>query len=474
MAINPETLYGKLVEQHTISTLDESTGDVLLYVDRTVLNEYTSPQAFTGLRDAGRRPWRPQTALGVIDHVSPTDVERTSKVADTGAARQISYFTENCRDFGIKMFDISHRLQGIEHVVMPELGFVMPGLVLAAGDSHTTTYGAFGALGFGIGTSDIEHYLTTQTLVYRPLKTMHVRVGGSLPLGVTSKDLIMGFIRQVGADGAVGYAIEFSGAAISTLSIEGRMTLCNMAVECGARGALIAPDEKVYDYLKHRTLAPKGHNWEHAVAHWETLRSEPDALFEREVEVNAADIEPMVTWGTSPDQAVTIAERVPHLASEMNCSRQGDMRRAMTYMGLTEGTPLEGITIDRAFIGSCTNGRIEDLRDAAKVVRGRKVAPNVRAMIVPGSSTVRRQAELEGLDRVFVDAGFEWRQSGCSMCVAMNTDVLQAGERCASSTNRNFEGRQGSAGRTHLMSPAMVAASAIAGHLTDVRKIQGS
>jgi 3-isopropylmalate/(R)-2-methylmalate dehydratase large subunit len=467
----PQTLYEKLVDQHTVRLLDQAGLQRLLYVDRTVLNEYTSPQAFTGLRDAGRTVWRPKAALGVVDHVNSTDPQRSAQMPDAGGEGQVRYFERNCRDFGIELFDVLHPQQGIEHVVMPEIGAVLPGMVIAAGDSHTTTYGAFGALGFGIGTSDIEHYLATQTVIYRKLKTLRVNVYGSLPLGVTAKDLVMKLIRAIGADGATGYAVEFVGRAISELSVEGRMTLCNMIVEAGARGALIAPDAKVVAYLRARPRAPTGEAFDRAVAAWSALSSDPGATFDKEVTLDAATIEPMVTWGTSPDQAAPIGSRVPDPAEERDLERRRDLNRALTYMGLQAGALLSELKIDRAFIGSCTNARIEDLRDAAAVVQGRKVAPWVRAMLAPGSSAVRRQAADEGLDRIFIEAGFEWRQSGCSMCLAMNDDVLAVGERCASSTNRNFEGRQGAGGRTHLMSPAMVAAAAIAGRLVDVRTL---
>lgn len=464
------TLYDKLVDSHHVRSLDEQGDQLLLYVDRTVLNEYTSPQAFTGLREAGRPVWRPQAALGTVDHVNPTAALRTDKMPDAGAARQTAYFAENCRDFGIEIFDVLHPLQGIEHVVMPEIGLVMPGMVIAAGDSHTTTYGALGALGFGIGTSDIEHYLATQTLVYKRLKTMRVTVDGELAPGVRSKDIVMALIEAIGASGATGYAIEFQGPVIRSLSVEARMTMCNMAVECGARGALVAPDDKVVTYLAGKARAPKGALWDAAIEAWQALKSDEEATFDKEVTLSAADIAPMVTWGTSPDQAVGITQNVPDPSTETDPDRRRDMERALAYMGLQAGQRVDAITIQRAFIGSCTNARIEDLRDAARILDGRKVAVGVKAMVVPGSSSVRRQAEAEGLDRIFKSAGFEWRQSGCSMCLAMNDDILASGERCASSTNRNFEGRQGAGGRTHLMSPAMVAASAIAGHLADARQ----
>lgn len=469
----PRTLYDKLVDSHTVATLDPGGGTVLLYIDRSILNEYTSPQAFTGLRDAGRRAWRPEALLGVVDHVNSTAPHRMPQMPDAGGAEQVAYFGRNCRDFGIELFDILHPLQGIEHVVAPELGLILPGMIVAAGDSHTTTYGAFGALGFGIGTSDIEHMLATSTVVYRRLQSMRVEVSGELPVGVTAKDLVMSLIGRIGADGATGFALEFTGEAISALSVEGRMTICNMAVECGARGALMAPDDKVFSYLASRPRAPTGDDWRGAVAAWRQLRSDDNAVFDSVVTLRGEAIEPMVTWGTSPDQVVAVTGVVPDPDGGATPARRRDAARALAYMGLRPGTPLTDVRIDRAFIGSCTNARIEDLRDAAEVLRGRHVAPGVRGMVVPGSSAVRREAEAEGLDRVFIRAGFEWRQSGCSMCLAMNDDVLAPGERCASSTNRNFEGRQGAGGRTHLMSPAMVAAAAVRGRLADVRGFGG-
>lgn len=466
----PKTLYDKIVDAHCVRPLDADGRQLLLYVDRTVLNEYTSPQAFTALREAGRTLWRPEAALGVVDHVNSTAAARSAELADDGGRRQMAYFSENCRHFGIELFDVLHPQQGIEHVVMPELGRIMPGMVIAAGDSHTSTYGAFGALGFGIGTSDIEHYLATQTVPYQRLRSMKVQVEGLLGLGVTPKDVVMALIGEIGAGGAVGYAIEFCGSAITSMSVEGRMTICNMAVECGSRGALIAPDDNVYAYLAPRSHLSPAH-WRMAIDHWATLTSDRDAAWDKEVTLSASAIEPMVTWGTSPDQALPIGACIPDPAGEASPTARQDMKRALDYMGLKPGMPLKDIAIDRAFIGSCTNARIEDLRAAAAVVKGRHVAPSVRAMIVPGSSAVKRQAESEGLDRVFVEAGFEWRQSGCSMCLAMNDDVLGYGERCASSTNRNFEGRQGAGGRTHLMSPPMVAAAALCGHLVDCRNL---
>ena len=470
---SPRTLYDKIIDRHRVMPLNDIEGpgeQLLLYIDRTVLNEYTSPQAFSGLREAGRAVWRPEAALGVVDHVNSTAPDRTMTAPDGDAQRQIDYFARNGRDFGIEMYDVLHPRQGIEHVVLPELGWVVPGLAIAAGDSHTTTYGAFGSVGFGIGTSDIEHLLATQTLPYTRLRSMRVTIDGAVAPGVTAKDMIMAVIRSIGAAGAHGHALELAGDAVRALGIEGRMTICNMAVECGARVALIEPDEAVVDYLAGRPKAPEGERLEQARRAWAGLRSDEGARFDREVRIDAADIAPMVTWGTSPDQALPIDGAIPDPAALPDAERR-DAERAIAYMGLTPGMALEAVRIDRAFIGSCTNARLTDLRAAAEILKGRTVAPGVRAMISPGSSTVRREAEAEGLDAIFTAAGFEWRQSGCSLCLAMNDDVLAPGERCASSTNRNFEGRQGSGGRTHLMSPAMVAAAAVAGHLADVRRM---
>lgn len=468
--MKPKTLYEKHIDSHSVRTLDDK-GHVLLYIDRQVINEYTSPQAFSGLREASRRVWRPETSLAVVDHVNPTAPRRTRQMSDAGGARQVSYLAENCAEFGIELFDILDKRQGIEHVVAPEQGFILPGMVIAAGDSHTTTYGALGAFGFGIGTSEIEHLLATQTLVYKRLKTMRVTVTGTLATGITAKDLVMALVAKIGAAGATGYAIEFCGPGIDMLSVEGRMTICNMAVEAGARGAFMAPDDKVFAYLQDKPRAPKGQQWRDAVEVWRELRSDPDAVFDREVTLCAEEIAPMVSWGTSPDQALAINGQVPDPQAEPDASRRQDLQRALRYMGLRAGQSLNSIPVSHAFIGSCTNARIEDLRAAADVVRGKSVAATVRAIIVPGSSQVRAQAEQEGLAEIFIQAGFEWRQSGCSMCLAMNDDVLSPGDRCASSTNRNFEGRQGAGARTHLMSPAMVAAAAICGHLTDVRDL---
>jgi 3-isopropylmalate/(R)-2-methylmalate dehydratase large subunit len=464
---NLRTLYDKIVDAHTIQSIDDR--HVLLYIDRHILNEYTSPQAFSGLRESGRRVWRPEGSLGVVDHVNPTAPLRRRLIADSDAARQVDYFEHNCGTFGIELFSILDERQGIEHVVVPEQGMALPGMVIACGDSHTTTHGALGALGFGIGTSDVEHVLATQTVVYERLRNMRVVVHGRMSPGVAAKDLVMAVIRRIGVAGATGYAVEFSGSAIAALDLSGRMTVCNMIVEAGARGALVAPDAAVFKYLEHRPRAPRGRAWLDALESWQTLHSDPAAAFERELYLAADEIPPLVSWGTSPDQVIDITECIPDPRDEPDHIRRRSMLQALTYMDLVPGIPIQSVKIDRAFIGSCTNGRIEDLRSAAHILAGRKVAAHVRAMVVPGSSEVRRAAEAEGLDRIFIEAGFEWRQSGCSMCLAMNDDVLSPGERCASSTNRNFEGRQGRGGRTHLMSPAMVAAAAISGRLADVR-----
>lgn len=467
--MKPQTLYDKIIDAHIIRPLDDQ-GNILLYIDRSILNEYTSPQAFSGLREARRRVWQPDSILLNVDHVNPTRPERTAEMTDPGGELQVRYFESNSRDFGLELFGVMDERQGIEHVVAHEQGMVLPGMVIAAGDSHTTTYGAFGALGFGIGTSEIEHMLATQTLAYKKLKTLRVTVNGELPFAATAKDIVMLLIAQIGADGATGYAIEFCGSAIEALSVEGRMTVCNMAVEAGARGAFMAPDEKVFAYVKSAPRAPQGDMWLKALAYWRTLYSDRDAVFDKEVALDCASLAPRVTWGTSPDQGAEIGGSVPNPADEQDPDKRRDILNALAYMGLEPGTPLDTIPISHAFIGSCTNGRIEDLRAAAQVLRNRKIAPGVRGIIVPGSTQVRARAEREGLAKIFTDAGFEWRQSGCSMCLAMNEDVLMPGDRCASSTNRNFAGRQGAGARTHLMSPAMVAAAAVAGHLVDVRQ----
>jgi 3-isopropylmalate/(R)-2-methylmalate dehydratase large subunit len=471
--MSPPTLYQRIVDAHTVRPLGDS-GQILLYVDRQVLNEYTSPQAFAALHAQGRKVWRPSATFAVVDHVNattPVRNARTMVLVDADRAKQVSTLAENCSRHGIELFDMLDERQGIEHVVASEQGWVLPGMVMAAGDSHTTTHGAMGALGFGIGSSEIEHLLATQTLIYRPQKNMRVTVHGQLPAGVTAKDLVLSLIAQIGADGASGHVIEYVGEAIRAMGVEGRLTLCNMSVEAAARGAIVAPDDRLFDYLHGRPRVPQGAQWDEAVAHWRLLRSDDGAVFDREVSLNASTLAPRVTWGTSPDQGVPIDGVVPDPAHESDPHRQRGMQRALAYMDLQPGQPLQGLPISHAFIGSCTNSRIDDLRDAARFLKGRRVAPGVRALVVPGSSMVRAQAEAEGIARIFEEAGFEWRQAGCSMCVAMNEDHLNAGDRCASSTNRNFEGRQGLGARTHLMSPAMAAAAAVTGALTDLRNL---
>ena len=471
--MSPRTLYRRIVDAHTVRSLGDK-GQVLLYVDRQVLNEYTSPQAFAALHAAGRTVWRPKSTIAVVDHVSPTTPERNARtmvIADAGRSLQVSMLADNCRRHGIELYDMLDANQGIEHIVASEQGLVLPGTVMAAGDSHTTTHGAMGALGFGIGSSEIEHLLATQTLVYTVQKSMWVDVHGRFGPGVTAKDLVLELIRRIGADGATGHVIEYTGEAIRTMGVEGRLTLCNMSVEAAARGAIVAPDDVLFQYLQGRARVPKGAQWDQAVRAWRELRSDDGAVFDRTVTIDAAEVAPMVTWGTSPDQGATIDMAVPDPAAEGDGTKKRSAARALEYMGLQPGQKLDGLPISHAFIGSCTNSRIDDLRDAARVLRGRRVAPGVRALVVPGSTQVRRQAEAEGIAEVFRAAGFEWRQAGCSMCVAMNDDHLEAGDRCASSTNRNFEGRQGPGARTHLMSPAMVAAAAVTGTLTDVRRL---
>jgi 3-isopropylmalate/(R)-2-methylmalate dehydratase large subunit len=471
--MSPPTLYQRIVDAHTVRPLGDS-GQILLYVDRQVLNEYTSPQAFAALHAQGRKVWRPSATFAVVDHVNattPVRNARTMVLVDADRAKQVSTLAENCSRHGIELFDMLDERQGIEHVVASEQGWVLPGMVMAAGDSHTTTHGAMGALGFGIGSSEIEHLLATQTLIYRPPKNMRVTVHGQLPPGVTAKDLVLSLIAQIGADGASGHVIEYTGEAIRAMGVEGRLTLCNMSVEAAARGAIVAPDDALFNYLHGRPRVPQGAAWDAAVAQWRLLRSDDGAVFDREVSLNASTLAPRVTWGTSPDQGVPIDGVVPDPAHESDLQRRKGIQRALAYMDLQPGQALQGLPISHAFIGSCTNSRIDDLRDAARFLKGRRVAPGVRALVVPGSSMVRAQAEAEGIARIFEEAGFEWRQAGCSMCVAMNEDHLNAGDRCASSTNRNFESRQGLGARTHLMSPAMVAAAAVSGALTDLRTL---
>ncbi|KHK57848.1 isopropylmalate isomerase [Ralstonia sp. A12] len=457
-----KTLYQKLVESHTIAQLDAQ--NVLLYADLHIMNEYTSPQAFAGLAEAGRAVAVPGQQMAVVDHIIPTHPVRVRVIQDPASALQASNLAKNCSEHGIVLFDTNDALQGIEHVIAPELGMIRPGMVVLCGDSHTTTYGAFGALGFGIGTSEVEHVLATQTLVYRLAQDMRIRVDGELPIGTTAKDLILNIISRIGAQGARGYVVEFTGSAIAALSMEARMTLCNMAVEAGARGALIAPDAKATRYVLEHARDVAHTHASAALADWRQLFSDADARFDAEHRFDARDVAPYVTWGTSPDQAIPVTGMIPQ--------PDAASAQALRYTGLQAGTAIAGVPVQRVFIGSCTNARIEDLRAVAAIVKGRKVAPGVRAMVVPGSGAVRRQAEQEGIADVLQASGFEWRQPGCSMCLAMNDDFLAPGERCASTTNRNFEGRQGRGGITHLMSPAMAAAAAITGCITDVRQLQ--
>lgn len=463
------TLYQKLVQSHTVKVLDPE--HVLLFADLHLMNEYTSPQAFAGLREQGRSVPVPGNNVAVVSHIIPTHPERVRVIADEPSARQATTLKANCDRFDIPLFDTNDPLQGIEHVVAPEHGMIRPGMVVMCGDSHTTTYGALGALGFGIGTSEVEHVLATQTLVYRLAQTMHIRVDGRLPLGTTAKDLVLMIISRIGAQGARGYVVEFSGSAIQGLSVEARFTLCNMAVEAGARGALIAPDQKAVDYVLQRAPDIIGALKERALAHWATLETDAGAVFDAQHVFDASDVAPYVTWGTSPDQAISIDACIPEFDANADAVTLESGKRALNYVGLSQGQSLQGVPVQHVFIGSCTNARIEDLREAASVVRGKRVAQGVRAMVVPGSGAVRDAAEAEGLAAIFTQAGFEWRKPGCSMCLAMNDDVLQAGLRCASTTNRNFEGRQGRGAITHLMSPAMAAAAAVTGVITDVRKL---
>jgi 3-isopropylmalate/(R)-2-methylmalate dehydratase large subunit len=464
----PRTLFDKIWDGHLVHVQEDGT--CLIYVDRHLVHEVTSPQAFEGLRIAGRPVRRPDATLAVADHNVPT-TDRSRGIEDEESRIQIETLARNCEAFGIAYFPMSDVRQGIVHIIGPEQGFTLPGMTIVCGDSHTSTHGAFGALAFGIGTSEVEHVLATQTLLQKPAKNMRVTVDGPLPLGVTAKDMVLAIIGTIGTAGGTGHVIEYAGQAVRDLSMEGRMTVCNMSIEAGARAGLIAPDETTFHYLENRPLVPKGDLWRRAVTAWRTLPSDLDARYDREVRLSASDIVPLVTWGTSPEDVVPISGRVPDPASAATENKRRAMERSLGYMGLTPGTPMEDVRIDRVFIGSCTNGRIEDLRQAAAIARGRKVADGVGAMVVPGSGLVKRQAEDEGLDRIFREAGFEWREPGCSMCLAMNADRLEPGERCASTSNRNFEGRQGRGGRTHLMSPAMAAAAAVTGRLTDVRTL---
>jgi 3-isopropylmalate/(R)-2-methylmalate dehydratase large subunit len=462
----PHTLYDKIWDDHLIE--DDPGGASLIYIDRHVVHEVTSPQAFEGLRLAGRRVRAPDKTLLVVDHNVPT-TNRNLPNPDPESEAQIKYLAENAKFFDLEYYNEFDKRQGIVHIIGPEQGFVLPGVTLVCGDSHTATNGAFGALAYGIGTSEVEHVLATQTLIQSKSKNMRAVVDGKLPEGITAKDIILAIIGEIGTAGGTGYALEYAGDAITALSMEGRMTVCNMSVEAGAKAGFIAPDQKTYDYLNGRPKAPKGKDWDAALRYWETLRSDDGAHFDREIKLDAAKLPPLVTWGTSPEQVISITGRVPSLDGVTDDAKREAIGRALDYMALKGGEKITDIGINRAFIGSCTNGRIEDLRAVAKIADGKTVNANVSAMIVPGSGLVKEQAEAEGLDKIFVKAGFEWREPGCSMCLAMNPDKLAPGERCASTSNRNFEGRQGYKGRTHLVSPAMAAAAAIAGHFVDIR-----
>lgn len=462
----PKTLFDKIWDSHVVDR--QVDGNCLIYIDRHLVHEVTSPQAFEGLRNAGRKVRRPEMTLAVPDHNVPTE-NRAGGIADEESRIQVETLAKNAKDFGVPYFDMFDIRQGIVHIIGPEQGFTLPGMTIVCGDSHTATHGAFGSLAFGIGTSEVEHVLATQTLQQRPAKNMRVTVNGALPTGVTAKDLILAIIGKIGTAGGTGHVIEFAGQAIRDLSMEGRMTVCNMTIEGGARAGLIAPDQKTFDYLKGRTMAPKGDSWEQAVAYWRTLPSDEGAFYDKEVELDVADIPPQVTWGTSPEDVAPITGTVPSPESFAGGKREA-AQRSLDYMGLKAGMPLTDVKIDKVFIGSCTNGRIEDLREVAAVAKGRKVADGIHAMVVPGSGLVKEQAEKEGLDRILTEAGFDWREPGCSMCLAMNADKLKPQERCASTSNRNFEGRQGRGGRTHLVSPGMAAAAALKGTLADVRE----
>ena len=464
----PKTLFDKIWDSHIVERSDDGTS--LLYIDRQLVHEVTSAQAFEGLRLSGRKVRRTDANLAVCDHNVPT-TDRGKPIEDEDSRIQVAELERNVKEFGVPYFPLTDARQGIVHIVGPEQGFTQPGMTIVCGDSHTATHGAFGALAFGVGTSEVEHVLATQTLYQQPAKNMRITVTGAPHPGVGAKDIILAIIGKIGTAGGTGHVVEFAGEAITALSMEGRMTVCNMTIEAGARAGLVAPDQKTFDYMKGRPMVPKGAEWDAAVKYWQTLPSDAGAKYDREVTLDASSIAPIVTWGTSPEDVVEITGAVPDPASARDENKRRAMVRALEYMGLTAGTKMTDIPIQTAFIGSCTNGRIEDLRQAAAVARGRKVADGVRALVVPGSGLVKKQAEEEGLDRVFTEAGFEWREAGCSMCLAMNPDKLAPGERSASTSNRNFEGRQGPGGRTHLMSPAMVAAAAIRGKIADVRDL---
>jgi len=465
----PQTLYDKIWNEHIVH--QQPDGTALLYVDRHLIHEVTSPQAFEGLRIKNRKVRNPNFTLAVADHNVPT-TNRSLGIKDKESKIQVEVLEKNCKDFGIKVFDMKDKRQGIVHIIGPEQGFTQPGTVIVCGDSHTATHGAFGALAFGIGTSEVEHVLATQTLIQMKSKNFRINVTGKLPTGVTAKDVILQTIGKIGTAGGTGMVIEYAGPVIENLNIEQRMTICNMSIEAGARAGLIAPDEKTIQYLKDKPMSPKKNNWDMAVDYWSKLKSDLDAKFDKEIKIKADDINPMVTWGTSPQDVISITGYIPDPNKETDEAKKESMNRSLRYMGLKPNTKITDVKIDRIFIGSCTNGRIGDLREAAKIVKGKKIAQHVNAMVVPGSGLVKQQAEEEGIDKIFKEAGFDWREPGCSMCLAMNADKLNPKERCASTSNRNFEGRQGRGGRTHLVSPAMAAAAAINGHLTDVRKFE--
>jgi len=467
MSTEPQTLFEKVWDQHVVVSPEGEPS--ILYIDLQLLHEVTTAQAFEGLRLAGRTVRRPERCIATVDHNVPTTIEGRLNIVDQIAATQIATLRKNCADFGIELYDVNSREQGIVHVIGPELGLTKPGMTIVCGDSHTATHGAFGALAFGIGTSEVEHVLATQTLPQSKPKTFRIAIEGQLPLGVTAKDIILAIIGKIGTDGATGCVIEYTGSAIRALSMEGRMTICNMSIEAGARAGMIAPDATTFAYLKGRRFAPQGAAWDKAVAEWSKLPTDPGAKFDRELVIAAAALVPFVSWGTSPGMVAPITSSVPDPATVANEQDRKSLERALEYMGLQPKTPLDEITIDRVFIGSCTNGRLEDLRAAARIAAGYKVSSHVGAMVVPGSQAVKTAAEAEGLDLIFKEAGFDWREPGCSMCLGMNPDILSPGERCASTSNRNFEGRQGRGGRTHLVSPEMAAAAAIAGHFVDIR-----
>ncbi|MEQ8734376.1 MAG: 3-isopropylmalate dehydratase large subunit [Rhodospirillaceae bacterium] len=465
-----KTLYEKIWDSHLVE--QSETGECLIYIDRHLVQEVSSPQAFQGLRDAGRSVHRPTASLAMPDHAMPTTPDRLQKIDDPEARAQLAALIEYTNEFEVPYIQLADQRQGIVHIVGPEQGFTLPGTTLVCGDSHTSTHGALGALAFGIGTSEIEHVLATQCHIMRKAKTMRVTVDGTLPLGVTAKDLALAIIAELGTAGGTGCAIEYAGEAIRALSMEGRMTLCNLTIEAGARSGMVAPDDTTFAYIKGRPYAPKGDDWEKAVAYWRLLVTDADAIFDYEVTLRGADIAPRVTWGTSPEDSAPITANVPDPSDFADPDKRKAVERSLAYMGLKPGVALQDLKVDRVFIGSCTNGRIEDMRAAAAVAKGRKVAAGVGAMVVPGSGLVKKQAEEEGLDKILLDAGFEWREPGCSMCVGINPDRIEAGQRCASTSNRNFEGRQGRGGRTHLVSPAMAAAAAVMGHLADVRSLK--